>query len=346
MIRPLAVLLALALVSPPVFAQDPFEDDPDVEKSGFVLTEQEIEGHLAYRPDRTGPPRRYFNERCDAGGKTGIERDIQQVCFRYVLCKTVEAIYPRKLHDEWCGRRGAHSIPKDTGHMLAEMSAEAQAWKEAETSILDAIPRVRGESDELEGRREVLQFCLEQGLRGYTRSRHCLAEKLDAWRAPREARLQKKWVSDHYASGQRAPDVLLPGMTGENLRSWEKRTMSLMRKDAEGRAKVPLASASAYDAFIRAQDAAAARNTAAQVEKERLAANQRAAASDTRLWKASDAFKQWAPDAGAGGAASPSTDEKRPASTRVQDVKVVGGESASGFRPRITLGKSEAPPPP
>lgn len=343
MIRPLLLLAVLAAAAP-AFGQQEAPDGAPAEEAGIELTAPEVERALG---ERTGPARSYYDKRC-AGDARGLERDVQQVCYRYVLCKVVEADFPPRLHREWCARRGNHEAPRDTALLLAEQRVEAQAWQDADASIRAAAAQagVSGAQLEIEGRREVLQACREHAAAAHDRPRHCVAAKLDEWRAPLEARRRQRWISDHATTRQGLPEAgLVDGMSGAHLRGWGEKLMRSMREGAADRERVPLATAEAYDAFIRAQDAAAAKNTAKQREKERLAAEQRSAASAERLQRVEAAFERRAPDEG-GAPAAVGSAAQRPAQPAANDVKAVAGESAAGFRPRVATRKSDAPPPP
>lgn len=343
--HPLALLALLAVLAAaaPAFGQEEAPDGAPAEAAGIELTAPEVERALG---ERTGSARGYYDKRC-AGDARGLERGVQQVCYRYVLCKVVEADFPPRLHREWCARRGNHEVPRDTGLVLAEQRVEAQAWTDADASIRAAAAQagVSGAQLEIEGRREVLQACREHAAAAHDRPRHCLAAKLDEWRAPLEARLRRRWISDHLTQG--LPEAgLVDGMSGAHLRGWGEKLMRSMREGDADRERVPLATAEAYDAFIRAQDAAAAKNTAQQREKERLAAEQRSAASAERLQRVEAAFERRAPDEGGAPSPAAASSAERPAPSAANAVKAVGGESAAGFRPRVAMRKSEAPPPP
>lgn len=342
MIRPLA-LLAVLVAAAPAFGQEEAPDGAPEEEAGIELTAQEVERALG---ERTGSARSYYDKRC-AGDASGLERGVQQVCYRYVLCKVVEADFPPRLHREWCARRGNHEAPRDTSQVLAEQRVEARAWHDADASIRAAAAQagVSGAQLEIEGRREVLQACREHAAAAHDRPRHCLAAKLDEWRAPLEARRRRRWISDHATTRQGLPDAdLVDGMSGAHLRGWGEKLMRSMREGDADRERVPLATAEAYDAFIRAQDAAAAKNTAQQREKERLAAEQRSAASAERLQRVEGAFERRAP--GESGVPAAASSAERHAPPAANDVKAVVGESAAGFRPRVATRKSDAPPPP
>lgn len=340
MICPLALLAVLAAVAP-AFGQDAPPQEAPAEESSFVLTAQEIEGSLG---DTTGSARTYYDKRC-AGDASVIERDVQQVCYRNVLCKIVEETLPR-LHRDWCVRRGNHDRPRDTGRLFAEQRVEVQAWRDAEASIRDAIPPVggvRGEVDEIQGK-EALQACREHAAREYARISYCVTAKLDEWRAPREAHLRRRWASDHATGTQLAPDApLLRGMTGTQIRKWGERATRSMLADFASRERVPLASAPAFDAFIRAQNAAAAKNTAAQKEKDRLAAEQRSAASAERLRNVGSPFEQRAPADGGAPAASAASAATAPSAPTAPTAPI----RTSEFRPHQSgLAKFNEPPPP
>lgn len=340
MIGPLALLTVLVAAAP-AFGQDASRDEAPAAESSFELTAQEIEGSLG---DRAGSARSYYDKRC-VGDASGIERDVQQVCYRNVLCKIVEETLPR-LHRDGCVRRGNHEIPRDTGRVFAEQRVEMQAWRDAEESIRDAIPpvgTVRAERDKIEGK-EALQACREQAAREYARTSYCVTAKLDEWRAPREAHLRRRWASDHATGTQLAPDApLLPGMTGAQIRKWGERATQSMLADFAGRERVPLASGPAYDAFIRAQDSAAARNTDQQREKERLAAEKRSADSAERLQRVQVAFERRAPADGGVPAASGVAAPTAPTSPTTPTAPM----RTSDFRPHQSgMAKFTAPPPP
>jgi hypothetical protein len=254
------------------------QQQPPPASSSFKIEASEMESILG---EKQSDSRRYYEAHCRGDGAT-ISQELQQVCYRVVLCGAVGEFMSSELGKSWCANQGGHPFPKDGAFVLSELSAENRAWADAEASLKADAPG--GDAKGLvadcggynssephsgvtrqtrtcldvtlvaEGRKQVLDPCRGQGAAGYARPRYCIVEKLDQWRKPLADKAENAYTYWHDLN-KPVPDgdTLLKGMSGEKIRKTSDELAAQIVKDAANRPRTALASAESYDAFIGGQ---------------------------------------------------------------------------------------------